>query len=210
MQLVADLSEAVNNVIEGRKLLNAREGISWAKAKEADTKAELARILRAQKFNCRMVVLSAFNLVEAYINGLAWEYTQTHDLSLMSERKRNLLTEESRPVNLIDKLVKVPRIVAERDEAPLHETQDPLKTFVEVVKPFRDAIVHASPFEAPERFGGYDKLSRLYDLTVDTALQTVGITLEIISAIHRFVNGKGDMPHWIPSRDPEGRFLIER
>jgi len=146
--------------------------------------------------------------VEAYINGLAWDYVQTHDISNLSKKNQNVLTESERPVNIIDKLVKIPRLVVEQEAGPLHQTREPLKSFIEVVKPYRDAIVHASPFAAPERFGGYDKLSKLYELNFATVKHAVDITLALVGNIHQFVNGDGQLPAWIPSRAEDGKFIL--
>lgn len=155
-----------------------------------------------------MCVLSCFNLIEAYVNGLAWDYVQTHNLSQLSKDNQNVLTESERPVNIIDKLIKIPRLVKEVESSPLHQTREPLKSFIEVVKPYRDAIVHASPFAAPEKFGGYDKLSKLYELNLATVRQSVDIVLALIASIHHFVSGDGNSPHWIPSRDENGKFAL--
>jgi len=87
---------------------------------------------------------------------------------------------------------------------------DPLMTFKEIIKPFRDSIVHASPFSAPTRFGGYDKLSRVYELTPQTVRSTVDLTLDMIGRIHRFLGGDGNSPQWVPPRGTEGKFHVEK
>src|SRR5260370_7008308 len=97
---------------------------------------------------------------------MAWAYVQTQDIQSFSKDKRNVLTEFERPVSIVTKLIKVPALTTGRDMGPLHQTRDPLKSFIETVKPYRDAIVHASHFAAPEKFAGYHNLSKLYNLNL--------------------------------------------
>jgi len=193
--------------IEEHRLTSYRTR-TWRDRKEQKTRIEIADLIRRSEANQRACVLSCFNLVEAYINGLAWDYVQTHDISGLSKDNRNVLAESERPVNIIDKLVKIPRLVAGRDTGPLHQTRDPLRSFVEVIKPYRDAIVHASPFAAPEKFGGYDKLSKIYELNLSTVRRAVDITIAVIGEIHRFIGGNGNLPVWVLPRKDDGTFVI--
>jgi len=204
MHLVRDLAHSFNRAVKAESELKEYDRISM---REAQTKGEqIAKLERLGTFHRRMCILSCFNLVEAYINGLAWDYVQTHDISGLSKKNQNVLTESKRPVNIIDKLIKRPRLIAEQDVGPLHQTRDPLKSFIDVIKPYRDSIVHASPFAAPERFGGYEKLSKVYELNLETVRQTVDMTLDIISIIHRFVGGNAPLPKWVHSRRDDGTF----
>jgi hypothetical protein len=152
--------------------------------------------------------LSCFNLIEAFINGVAWDYAHTHDLSALSKDNRNVLIESERPVSIVTKLVRVPALVAGKDAGPLHQTRDPLKSFIEIVKPYRDAIVHASPFAAPGKFGGYDKLSKLYELNLGTVRKAVEVTTAVVKEIHQFVDGDCELPLWFLSRNVDGKFVL--
>ena len=119
-----------------------------------------------------------------------------------------MLTESDGPVNIVAKLIRIPALTTGRETGPLHQTRDPLKSFIEIVKPYRDAIVHASPFAAPEKFGGYDKLSKLFDLNLRTVRQAVDVTVTLIKEIHRFVDGSRDLPLWFLSRAKDGKFVV--
>ncbi len=147
-------------------------------------------------------------MVEAYINGIAWDFTDSHDISSLSKNKQDLLT--SGQPSILEKLVKVPEIVTATSPGPLMPAKDPLKTFKETIKPFRDSIVHASPFSAPSRFGGYDKLSKVYELKLETVCNTVDLTIDIIGRVHQFLGGGGDSPAWLPLRSADGKFEIEK
>ena len=207
--LMRDLAISFNEVveIEEHKLVSYRT-LTRRERKEQETRDEVADLIRRSGFSQRACVLSCFNLIEAFINGLAWDYVQTHDISGLSMKNQNVLTESERPVNIIDKLIKRPRLIAGQTEGPLHQTREPLKTFIEVIKPYRDSIVHASPFAALERFGGYDKLSKIYELDLSTVRRAVDITLAILGEIHRFIGGNGDLPVWVLPRLEDGRFVI--
>ena len=62
---------------------------------------------------------------------------------------------------------------------------------------------------APMRFGGYDKLSKVYELTLATMRSTVDLTVEIVGRIHQFLGGDGVCPQWLPPRSADGMFDIE-
>lgn len=205
MHLFRDMAIANNNVIKLEKQLEHFHGKSWKDAKEQKKRQQIAELNRECAYNRRMCILSCFNLVEAYINGIFWAYVQKHDIPELSNKRQKILTEGQ--ASIIDKLTKIPGIVANGEE-PLNVDEDPLKTFRETLKPFRDSIVHASPFSAPERFGGYEKLSKVYELDSFTVDKTVSVTFEIISKIHFAVGEQNPLPDWI-TRNEEGLFTIE-
>jgi len=207
--LLKDLAVSLNEAIEIEEhRLTPYRTKSWRERKEQRTRFEIADLIRRRNANQRACVLSCFNLIEAYVNGLAWDYVQTNDISRLSKDNRNVLTESDRPVNIVAKLIRVPALTTGRETGPLHQTRDPLKSFIEIVKPYRDAIVHASPFAAPEKFGGYDKLSKLFDLNLLTVRQAVDVTVNLIKEIHQFVDGSGALPLWFLSRAEDGKFVV--
>ena len=178
---------AFNDLLSTESKIKEYQGTSWKRVKTSDMKRDIGGLLRRAAFDRRMSLLSCFNLVEAYINGLSWAYVQTHDISGLSQKKQNLLVQGQ--VSILDKLVKVPEIITGQAPGPLSQEREPLRLFKETIKPFRDSIVHASPFSAPERFGGYDKLSRVYDLTTETVKMAIDVSLEIITTVHRSIRG---------------------
>ena len=157
MHLVRDLAIAFNSAVSLDAEIRQHQGTSWAKAKQDETRKRIADLQNRASFHRRMCLLSCFNLIEAYIKGVAWDFTESHDISGLSKNKQDVL--KSGQASILEKLVKIPEIVAGASPGPLSPDQEPLKTFKEIIKPFRDSIVHASPFSAPDRFGGYDKLS---------------------------------------------------
>jgi hypothetical protein len=58
--------------------------------------------------------------------------------------------------------------------------------------------VHPSPFAAPEKFGGYDKLRAFYRIDIGIAMWTTKITIETIIKIHKHIKGnKAKSPEWL-------------
>lgn len=204
MHLCRDLSVAFNEILDMKAQIDEIEAErpSWNDAKKKKT--EIATIQSKMKYNMRMCLICCFNLLEAYINGIAWEYKQRNDLQSLSKKKRKMI--EGDQTSILDKLVKVPKIVTESKDSPLSPEKPPLSEFRDLVKPFRDSIVHASPYTAPERYGGYDKLSKIYDLEFPTVDKAVKMTLEILQIVHQQVTGNTDSPQWLSSRDLNGRF----
>lgn len=207
VHLARDLALAYNDALDAHRDSQRHEGASWRRVKDQQTRAPLAVALRRGKYSMRMCLLSCFNLTEAYINGIAWEYVQTVGTAGLSKSQVDLLTKGQ--ASLLDKLARIPAIVKGQDQGPLAKDRDPLSTFRDLVKPFRDSIVHASPFSAPERFGGYDKLQRVYELEITTATSAVDLTLTIIATIYEFLGAGLGQPSWMPSRDGNGRFIVE-
>ncbi len=207
--LFKDMAVSLNEAIEIEEhSLTPYRTKSWHDRKQWQTRSEIAELIRNRETSLRTCVLSCFNLIEAFVNGIAWDYVQTHDISGLSKDNRNVLTEADRPVNIIAKLIKIPALTTGRNTGPLHQTRDPLKSFIEIVKPYRDAIVHASPFAAPEKLGDIDKLSKLYELNLPTARSAVDVTIAVVKEIHNFINGGSELPQWFPRRTQDGRFVL--
>ncbi len=191
-QLSSDLIEALNLTRNTQKDLKTYETMTSASMKRNKTK--INSLMCTKYFASRSVLLCSFNLIEAYLNGLAWDYLQTHDAGILSNRKLKLLNDSS-SVSIRDKLEKYPEIVTNR--SLWKGTDDDLHSFVEIIKPFRDSLVHPSPFSAPERFGGYDKLRLFYRIDYDTAEVTFHLLINLLQQIHKHVYGDVSLPGWM-------------
>lgn len=157
---------------------------------------DIARCIRQVKYNSRAVLLSCFNLVEAYFNSLAWEFVQKNEnMSRLSKNDVDSLQDGGR-VPIRDKMIKYPRIITGKQI--LFDNQDPMKSFLEIIKPYRDSLVHPSPFSAAERFGGYNKLRLMYRIHYDTALIAAHQSIAIIGETHRVVSADQNIyPDWL-------------
>jgi hypothetical protein len=69
--------------------------------------------------------------------------------------------------------------------------------FVDMLKPYRDSLVHPSPFSAPERFGGYDKLRLFYRIDTTTVIKTANLLVSLIRRVHRHIYfDAATLPEW--------------
>jgi len=202
MHLERDVAIAHNNVVKTKQEIDEIEARkpSWPDAKRQED--QLAKTTSEMKYNMRMCLIGCFNLVEAYVNGIAWQYVNKKGTSHLSDNQRKLLEGDQTPI--LDKLTKIPKIIKESESSPLTKDKPPLSEFRDIIKPYRDSIVHASPYSAPKKFGGYDKLSKIYDLKFDIVKKAVDLSFEIISQIHRYVGGNGESPEWLPTRRSDG------
>lgn len=151
----------------------------------------IAEEVRKKEFAQRTLILACFNLIESFLNGIAWDYCQKKDISRLSQKKQKLLT-DTFSVSIRDKLLKYPKLISNDEEG---EADHSIELFLEIIKPFRDSLVHPSPFSAPEKFGGYDKLRKIYDLNQDVAKQAILLLIDIISKICKQIYA-GNEPIW--------------
>jgi len=191
--------ELTNDIIEAADLgANAQERL---RCFESSTQTELLRnrakigsLSRQKMFAARSGVIACFNLMEAYLNGIAWDYLRTAEMAVLSNRSKKLL-EDSTSASIREKLHKYPEIIA--GTSPWSKDDTDLVQFLEVVKPFRDSLVHPSPFAAPEKFGGYDKLRLLYRTDKETADLAVSTTAKLVMRIHKHIKPKAPSPPWL-------------
>jgi len=203
LHLVKDLEVAFNEVLDIEEEIKNYEGKAFSHLR--NNRPTIAKLQRKLSFVRRMTLLSCFNLVEAYLNGLAWEFVQKVDIESFSNRQKKLL--DTSRTSILDKLMKYPIICSQRDDILFSGEKPPYSIFRDLIKPFRDSIVHASPFAAPESFGGYDKLTKLYELSTETVKKAVETTLEIIKKINEFM-GYNQLPHWYPETSDDGHLSV--
>jgi hypothetical protein len=152
---------------------------------------EVGNLIRKKEFAQRAIVLSVFNLLESYLNGIAWDFFESIDSSLISNKKKKLLQDAS-SVSIREKLLKYPEIISGVDFV----SDELIDGFLDIIKPFRDSLVHSSPFSAPEKFGGYDKLIKIYELDESIAIFSVFSLTNIVQRIQIHLN-KTNTPKWL-------------
>lgn len=208
MHIMKDLAIAWNNALDVQQRLK-KEGYStlpYSMLKDQDIRPEFAELIRYEAMYRRTAIQGCFNLLEAYINGLAWEYVHRNGMEQLSNKKKKMFEEAFD--SLTNRLVQIPPIVAGRPDDVLFDTnKSPLREFVEGIKPYRDSMVHPSPFSAPEKFGGYDKLERIYNLDIEVVERAIEITKELIRGVHEFIHGEDSLPRWfLPQSAEDKRF----
>lgn len=201
--LIKDLAVLYNDLQELDQKLEQQRELTCREMKETPVKTNIAEASRRANTYRRMCLLACFNLIEAYVNGLAWEYAQRHDISSLSKTKQRMIQEADG--SIVKRIINIPEIISGKS-TPFDEREVPLRDFVDTIKPYRDAIVHASPFATPEKFGGYDKLQKIYDLDSKTVSHAVDISQQIIGIIHQAIGGTSELPSWFIDRDEDGRF----
>ncbi len=194
-ELSKDIIEAMGLATNSQIELKKYEKLSHKELLQK--REEITSFLRMKFFTIRMLILSCFNLLEAYLNGLAWDYIYKFGQEDLSNRQYKCLT-DSTSVSIRDKLKKYPEIISKR--TLWEENDGEIVGFIDIVKPYRDSLVHPSPFSAPEKFGGYDKLLLFYKIDFDTAFLTVDLLIKLINKIHFHINPDiKDIPKWIDS-----------
>ena len=141
--LAKDIAEAVRIARSVQTQLRAYESQPHSQMRES--RDDIQPLLRQKFFAARSALISCFNLVEAYLNGLAWEFLNTHDTTLLSNRQKKLL-DDSTSTTTRDKLLKYPEIISPGGSpwAPGDQDKD-VMAYLDVIKPFRDSLVHPSP-----------------------------------------------------------------
>jgi hypothetical protein len=162
--------------------------------KNLENQRVIASLVRRKNFTARSTIMACFNLMEAYLNGLAWDFFRNTDTTLLSNRSKKLL-EDTTAASIREKLQKYPEIIAGSSLWSKNDVD--LENFLEIVKPFRDSLVHPSPFAVPEKFGGYDKLRLLYRIDKDTADLAVSITTKLLVRIHEHIKPNEVLPPWL-------------
>lgn len=189
--LAKDVIEALSLICRAEEVLNKHKDRSHRSV--VAERDEISSAVRQSSFGARMCVLSCCNLVEAFSNGLAWDFARTPGkLEGLSKKNKKLI--QDGPIR--EKLIEYPNIIA--GTSLWDDSCDPVKTFLEHVKPFRDSLVHPSPFSAPERYGGHDKLEYLYRVDSQKAEESAKVSVAVIVKMLKHVKGSDTvLPKWL-------------
>jgi hypothetical protein len=190
----SDLRQSLMLAIEAREKLN---GFNKDRHKKlVNNQKTIKELIQQEDFANRSSILSCFNLLESYLNGLAWIFARDKEkMTKLSNNKRGLIEDNGR-VKFRDKLIKYPEIITGHNL--WREEDEPPALLLLCFKKFRDSIVHPSPFLAPERFGGHDKLQIFYSANIGVSMVISQQVVDIIGHIHRHVNGSDKArPAWL-------------
>lgn len=187
--LSKDIIEAVRQLRSSEDML--KKYYAKPHSKLVAQRDKIGAAVRTQEFASRACILACFNLVEAVLNGLAWRYKQeSTQLNNLSNKDRELLDDGS----FRSKLIKYPTIITGR---PLWcEKSDLVKDFLDQIKPFRDSLVHASPFSNPEKYGGRDKLEYVYRIDSRIAQKATSTAVLLLDKLLTHVNCDSEHPRW--------------
>lgn len=155
---------------------------------------EIAAVQRELNFAARSAVIAVFNLAEAYLNGVAWDFAQQGGTATLSSGDRKLIDDAGG--SLRKRFERYPEIVTRR---PLWSKDDQgLEALLGIIKPYRDALVHPSPFLSPARFGGVDKLRLFHFVDRGTATAAAAALATVVERMESHIYPKDrTRPHWI-------------
>lgn len=158
----------------------------------------------------RAAISSAFYMVEAFCNGIAFEVLIKRRDEL-SDRELQLVTEwdstRSRPKHLSirDKLLQYPRLLLQASAPPLQESNCPdLAFFLSSAKRFRDAIVHASPGTDKDQFAA-TKWKAFEEIRREDCAKVLDSTISMVDKIATSINRR-DSIFWLQRRQEDGSF----
>lgn len=189
--LSKDIIEAVRLLRVADKTLKEHSNMNHRAITER--RDAVGAAVRTQEFASRTCLLACFNLVEAALNGIAWDLAQNPEqFDGLSQTKRKLIEDG----NFRDKLLKYPEIIG---ASPLWDENDErVRGFLEQIKPYRDALVHASPFSKPAKYGGLDKLEHIYRIDSARAQEAASRTASLLYDLFAHVRGNsGTIPGWL-------------
>ncbi|MDH5559842.1 MAG: hypothetical protein OEY59_03215 [Deltaproteobacteria bacterium] len=179
--LAKDVIQAISSLLEAEEFLGNFNKKQHAQIK--NEKEKIADYISKSSFSARMAIIVCSSLVEAFLNGLSWEFCRTtENLAELSNNKKKLLKDGS----FREKLQKYPEIFTGR---PLSEKDsETVETFLAEVKPYRDSLMHPSPFIGDEKYGGQDKTMNFYAIDSKLAFSTVSKTILLIAMIYSHIN----------------------
>lgn len=158
----------------------------------------------------RTVVLTSFNFIEAYLNGIASDFFFAN-FNELDDDTRIILTEwdhiKSKPryLSLRDKALKYIRIACKMSYPPLQENNcEELAFIIERVKDIRDSIVHPSSIHA---LG--NKEVEILRLTMDEVEGIIDTSIKLVQKIEQLVYGNNNRKRWIFERAEDGFFPEE-
>jgi hypothetical protein len=170
--------------------------------------------VKAHAFYQRGAVLAAFYFVEAYLNGIAFDFVFRHgqsatqqELDFLREWDSNKSREKW--VKFRDKLLQYPKIIIRAQNPPLTETNCPSsQIIVSEAREIRDSLVHWSP--RPDRATGSTvKTGWLMDMKPAKLTQVVDAAVTLVKRLNTELGTHGQDLHWLHERDSSGVFPKE-
>lgn len=170
--------------------------------------------IKSHQFFKRSAVLSAFYFVEAYLNGISFDYCylaekqetplDTEDLELLLEW--DFAKNCERWKTFRQKALQYPRIILGLKSPPFTETNcGELNVLLEEAKKIRDSIVHQSP--RPDMRSGMPQKARpFFELSLGTVSRVVDSAIGFVRTVNTRLGTYGTDLRWLVSRTADGRF----
>jgi hypothetical protein len=163
--------------------------------------------VKKQQMHLRTAVLSAYYFVEAYLNGIAFDYDYRNQGSL-SQSEKDLLMEWDSPNNrqkylsFERKIKEYPKIILKRSEPPLTITNcKELALLLGDAKELRDAIVHQSSKTLDIKLIPA-KVRWLQSVSLEKVQEVLDATVGFVMKLNAVLGTNGIQVGWLHPRDP--------
>jgi hypothetical protein len=168
-------------------------------ALEEANRRRIRHSTEASQSLARSVILTCFNLLEAFTSGLALAWLIENPEA--SGDRASRLRENS--ASLRKRFIEIPALITGNPNL-IDGGGPPIEPLFGECKRRRDSFVHCEPGPAPTKWG-YVKEHHFNDATLQAASRTVILTFDAICLVWKAVHSK-QMPSWLPLRDTNGRF----
>jgi hypothetical protein len=170
--------------------------------------------VKAHAFYRRSAFLSSFYFIEAYLNGMAYDFVLREGQTISKEELDFLREWDSKRnrekwVKFRDKLLQYPKIILRSQHPPLTETNCPdMQVVVSEAKEVRDSLVHWSP--RPNEVSGQTvKTGWVLDIKTEKLTQVVDAAVSLVRRLNGELGKHGQDLHWLHARDSSGVFPKE-
>lgn len=158
----------------------------------------------------RATIVTSFNFLEAYLNGIAYDYYYINHHNL-DDKTKMILTEydhlhnKQKFISLREKILQYPKIIIGSAHPPLQESNcKELAYVLENAKIMRDSIVHASAIPGTEK-----KEDKLFHIDFNDTENIVDNIIILIKKIEQTIEGNLDYLFWLYERNSNGLFPEE-
>ncbi len=187
-------------------LLNERAGDDNPKSMPRERKTLYA--LR------RATISTAVYFLEAYVNGLAFDFLADPKRTFTNEEKSvlsewNFEKQQPRYLSLKDKILKFQRIILKTQHAPIQTNNSPsMEKILYLAEYFRNPLAHPDPHFKPIS-GKQDKELAIYDISIEHARDAVDSAVDLSMKLEELFHGDRCRIPWLLPRTQAGCFPKE-
>jgi hypothetical protein len=182
-----------------------------AKADTSEAPAPDRKVLHAL---CRAALAASVYFVEAYVNGLAFDYLAERG-DAATDDERSILSDwdfkRDRPrfLSLREKALRYQSIILKTQHAPLQPTNCPeLEKVLSVAELIRNPLAHPSPHPNP-RSGAPDKEVAIFNIRVETVREAVDSAVVVVRKLDALIYSESMVSSWLFARASSGEFPPE-
>jgi hypothetical protein len=162
--------------------------------------------VKRHHLHVRTAILSAYYFVEAYLNGIAFDF-HYHHADELEEKHSDLLMEwdstrkKTRFVSFEKKITEYPKIILGLQHPKITETTSPnLKVLSSDAKELRDAIVHQSP-KGQDLTDMPSKVKSLSEADLAKTTEVVDAAVRLVKELNASLGPHGMFLDWLHERE---------